>query len=99
MYEELKERVYKANMLLPEYGLIMLTWGNVSEVDRKAEVFAIKPSGIEYDELKPEDIVVLDLKGNVLDGDKNLSPAREENLDISPSQTDHRRARVQNHPL
>ena len=69
MYEALKERVWKANLDLVKHGLVLFTWGNVSEVDRESGVFAIKPSGVSYDTLKPEDIVVLDLKGNVVDGD------------------------------
>ncbi|MDR0899995.1 MAG: L-ribulose-5-phosphate 4-epimerase [Lactobacillaceae bacterium] len=73
MYEELKQRVYDANMRLPQEGLVTLTWGNVSEVDRENGVFAIKPSGVPYSELKPEQIVILDLDGNVVEGDLNPS--------------------------
>ena len=51
MLEELKKRVYEANMLLPKYGLVTFTWGNVSEIDRESGIFAIKPSGVEYDKL------------------------------------------------
>ena len=51
MLEELKKRVYEANMLLPKYGLVTFTWGNVSEIDRESGIFAIKPSGVEYDSL------------------------------------------------
>ncbi len=72
-YEQLRRRVYAANMLLPKYNLVTFTWGNVSEADRNAGVFAIKPSGVSYEELKPEDIVVLDLAGNVVDGELNPS--------------------------
>lgn len=72
-YQELRKYVYEANMLLPKYNLVTFTWGNVSQIDRKAGVFGIKPSGVEYDELKPENIVILDLEGNVLDGDMNPS--------------------------
>ncbi|MCL2670546.1 MAG: L-ribulose-5-phosphate 4-epimerase [Clostridiales bacterium] len=68
MYSALKERVCAANLLLPEYKLITFTWGNVSEIDRARGVVAIKPSGVSYDALCPEDIVILDLDGNVLDG-------------------------------
>ena len=56
MFEELKKRVWEANLLLPKYGLVTFTWGNVSEVDRAAGVIAIKPSGVAYEDLKPEDI-------------------------------------------
>ena len=57
MLEELKQQVYEANMLLPEYKLITFTWGNVSGIDREKGLIAIKPSGVEYDKLKPEDMV------------------------------------------
>ena len=68
MLEELKRQVYEANMLLPKYQLITFTWGNVSGIDRESGLFVIKPSGVEYDELKPEDMVVVDLEGNVVEG-------------------------------
>ncbi len=68
MLEGLKERVYKANMELPKYGLVTFTWGNVSEIDRKSGYFAIKPSGVEYDKLAPEDMVIMDLDGNKIEG-------------------------------
>lgn len=73
MYEELRERVYRANMLLPEYGIAPFTWGNASEIDRKNGVFAIKPSGVPYEELSPEKIVVLDMDGNTVYGSLNPS--------------------------
>lgn len=74
MYDDLKKRVYEANMLLPKHGLVTFTWGNVSEIDRTAGVIAIKPSGVEYDKLKPEHIVVLDLNsGEIVDGKLNPS--------------------------
>ncbi len=73
MLEELKQRVYEANMLLPKYGLVTFTWGNVSEIDREKGLFAIKPSGVEYDKLKPEDMVIMDLKGNKVEGKFNPS--------------------------
>ena len=68
MLEELKQKVYEANMLLPKDKLITFTWGNVSGIDRESGLFVIKPSGVEYDELKPEDMVVVDLEGNVVEG-------------------------------
>ena len=68
MLEHLKERVYKANMELPEYGLVTFTWGNVSEIDRETGYFAIKPSGVDYDKLSPEDMVIMDLQGNKMEG-------------------------------
>lgn len=69
MLEKLKKEVYEANMLLPRYGLITFTWGNVSGIDRDAGLVVIKPSGVEYDEMKPEDMVVVDLSGKVVEGD------------------------------
>ena len=73
MLEELKEKVYLATMELPKRGLVTYTWGNVSGVDRERGLFVIKPSGVEYDELKPSDMVVMDLKGNKIEGDMNPS--------------------------
>ena len=68
MLEELKKAVYEANMLLPKYGLVTFTWGNVSQIDRKTGYFAIKPSGVDYDKLTPEDMVIMDLEGNKIEG-------------------------------
>ena len=59
MLEKLKEEVYKANMDLPKYGLVTFTWGNVSGIDREKGLFVIKPSGVEYDKLRPEDMVAV----------------------------------------
>lgn len=73
MLEELKKQVYEANMELPKRGLVTYTWGNVSGIDREKGLFVIKPSGVDYDELKPEDLVVMDLKGNKVEGDMNPS--------------------------
>lgn len=73
MLEELKKRVYEANMLLPKHGLVTFTWGNVSEIDRETGYFAIKPSGVEYDKLTPEDMVIVDLDGNKIEGKYNPS--------------------------
>lgn len=73
MLEELKRKVYEANMQLPKYGLVTFTWGNVSEIDRASNMFVIKPSGVEYDELTPEDMVVVDLMGNKIEGRYNPS--------------------------
>lgn len=64
----MKQRVYDANMLLPKYNLVTLTWGNVSEIDREKGLVAIKPSGVAYDKLACSDIVIVDLEGNVVDG-------------------------------
>lgn len=68
MYEQLKADCLEANLLLPKYGLITFTWGNVSIIDRALGVVAIKPSGVKYENMCADDIVVLDLDGNVLDG-------------------------------
>jgi L-ribulose-5-phosphate 4-epimerase len=73
MLEELKEKVWQANLALEKYKLVTLTWGNVSEIDREKGIFAIKPSGIPYDILKPEDIVLVDLEGNKVEGKLNPS--------------------------
>ncbi|MPQ34831.1 L-ribulose-5-phosphate 4-epimerase [Limosilactobacillus fermentum] len=73
MLEELKQEVYKANMQLPELDLVTFTWGNVSGIDREKGLYVIKPSGVPYDELKPSDMVVVNLKGEVVEGDYNPS--------------------------
>ena len=73
MLEELKIKVYEANMELPRRGLVTYTWGNVSGIDREKGLFVIKPSGVEYDELRPEDMVVMDLQGNRVEGELNPS--------------------------
>ncbi len=73
MLEELKKAVYEANMLLPKYGLVTFTWGNVSQIDRSTGYFAIKPSGVDYDKLTPEDMVIMDLNGNKIEGKYNPS--------------------------
>ena len=73
MLEKLKEEVYRANMDLPKYGLVTFTWGNVSGIDREKGLFVIKPSGVEYDKLRPEDMVVVDLEGNKVEGEYNPS--------------------------
>ena len=62
MLEALKEQVCKANLLLPKHGLVTFTWGNVSGIDREQGLIVIKPSGVEYDEMGPDDMVVVDLK-------------------------------------
>lgn len=77
MLEELKKEVYEANMLLPKYQLVTFTWGNVSGIDREKGLFVIKPSGVDYDKLRPEDMVVVDLNGNKVEGDYNPSSDTE----------------------
>ena len=73
MLNELKRRVYEANMKLPQHGLVTFTWGNVSEIDRETGYFAIKPSGVDYEDLNPEDMVLMDLQGNKIEGRYNPS--------------------------
>ena len=68
MLEALKEQVCRANLLLPKYNLVTFTWGNVSGVDREKGLMVIKPSGVDYDGMTPEDMVVVDLEGNVIEG-------------------------------
>ncbi|NLC97269.1 MAG: L-ribulose-5-phosphate 4-epimerase [Erysipelotrichaceae bacterium] len=68
MLEKLKEDVFKANLLLPKFGLITFTWGNVSGIDREKNLIIIKPSGVEYDTMSVDDMVVCDLDGNVVEG-------------------------------
>ena len=67
MLEQLKKEVYDANMELQEKGLVIYTWGNVSGIDRENNLVVIKPSGVEYDELSPEDMVVVDFDQNVVE--------------------------------
>lgn len=68
MLEELKKRVYEANLLLPKYGLVVFTWGNVSAIDREKGLIVIKPSGVDYEKMKPADMVVVNLQGQVVEG-------------------------------
>lgn len=65
---DLKKRVFEANIALKENGLVVLTWGNVSEIDREKGYIAIKPSGVPYDAMTYDDIVIVDLDGNIIDG-------------------------------
>ena len=74
-YQALKERVLKANKYLVKAGLVILTWGNASEIDRDLGVVAIKPSGVSYDNMKEEDIVITDLEGRVIEG--SLKPSSD----------------------
>lgn len=73
MLEELKQLVYEANLDLPRYGLVTFTWGNVSAIDRESGLLVIKPSGVEYSALKPQDMVVVDLNGKKVEGRLNPS--------------------------
>ncbi|MBQ5324430.1 MAG: L-ribulose-5-phosphate 4-epimerase [Oscillospiraceae bacterium] len=83
MYTELKQRVFKANMLLTKYDLVKFTWGNVSEIDREKGVIAIKPSGVEYDVMTADDMVVVDLEsGKVVEGKYKPSSDTATHLEI-----------------
>lgn len=82
MLEELKQRVYEANMLLPKYELVTFTWGNVSEIDQETGIFAIKPSGVDYDKLTPDDMVLMDLNGNKVEGKYNPSSDTATHLEL-----------------
>lgn len=73
MLQELKETVFQANLALPKHGLVKYTWGNVSQIDREAGLFVIKPSGVDYDSMQASDMVVCDLDGNVVEGTLNPS--------------------------
>ena len=83
MLEELKQQVYEANMLLPKHKLVTFTWGNVSGIDREKGLFVIKPSGVDYDKLTPEDMVVMDLRrSNRVEGHYNPSSDTATHLEI-----------------
>ena len=82
MLETLRKQVYEANMELPRRGLVTYTWGNVSGIDREKGLVVIKPSGVEYDELTPENLVVLDLDGNRVEGDLNPSSDTKTHLEL-----------------
>jgi len=82
MLEQLKQEVYEANMMLVEHNLIIFTWGNVSGIDRESGLVIIKPSGLSYDEMKAEDMVVLDLDGNIVEGKWRPSSDTPTHLEI-----------------
>ena len=75
MLEELKRKVFKANIDLVKHNLVLFTWGNVSAIDRKHNLVVIKPSGVSYDTMTPDDMVVVDLEGRVIEG--NLRPSSD----------------------
>lgn len=76
LYSSLREEAYHGNMQLPQLGLVLFTFGNVSAVDRDASVFAIKPSGVPYSELTPDKMVIVDFEGKTMDGEK-LRPSSD----------------------
>lgn len=82
MLKSLKQDVYEANMLLPEYNLVTFTWGNVSGIDREKGLIVIKPSGVEYEELTPDKMVVVDLEGNLVEGDLKPSSDTATHLEL-----------------
>lgn len=82
MLEELKQEVCAANLLLPAYHLVTFTWGNVSGIDREKGLMVIKPSGVPYEELTPEKMVVTDLEGNVIEGDLNPSSDTKTHVEL-----------------
>ena len=79
-FASLRKECYEANMDLPKLGLVIYTFGNVSCIDRKKGVFAIKPSGVDYDKLTPEDIVIVGLDGKIVDG--KLRPSSDTNTHL-----------------
>lgn len=82
MLEDLKEKVFEANLQLVKYGLVVLTWGNVSAIDRTENLVVIKPSGVPYDTMKAADMVVMDLNGNKIEGDLNPSSDTPTHLEL-----------------
>ena len=82
MLEELKREVYEANRMLPQYGLVTFTWGNVSGIDRETGIVAIKPSGVPYEELSPEKIVLVNSEGQVVEGTLRPSSDLETHLEL-----------------
>lgn len=82
MLEELKQKVFEANIQLVQYGLVVLTWGNVSAVDREKGLFVIKPSGVPYDKMTADDMVVMDLNGNKVEGKLNPSSDTPTHLEL-----------------
>ncbi len=82
MYEEFKQRVYESNMALQRHGLVVFTWGNVSGIDRTRGVVAIKPSGVSYEDLAPQGIVIVDLRGRVIEGDLRPSSDTPTHLEL-----------------
>lgn len=82
MLEELKQKVFEANLQLVKYNLVVLTWGNVSAIDRERGLFVIKPSGVPYDTMTAEDMVVMDLNGNKVEGELNPSSDTPTHLEL-----------------
>ena len=88
MLEELKEEVFKANLELPKKGLVLFTWGNVSAIDKKTKLIVIKPSGVDYETMRVEDMVVVDLDGNIVEGKLNPSSDTPTHIELYKSFTE-----------
>lgn len=82
MLENLKKTVFEANQLLPKYKMVTFTWGNVSGIDREKGLMVIKPSGIEYEKMTVNDMVVVDMEGNVVEGDYNPSSDTDTHIEL-----------------
>ena len=82
MLENLKQKVYEANLKLVEYKLVLFTWGNVSEIDRETGLVVIKPSGVDYDKMTPDDMVVMNLNGEKVEGRLNPSSDTPTHLEL-----------------
>lgn len=82
MLEHLKQKVYEANLKLVEYKLVLFTWGNVSEIDRESGLVVIKPSGVDYDKMTPDDMVVMNLNGEKVEGRLNPSSDTPTHLEL-----------------
>lgn len=82
MLEKLKEEVCKANIALSKSGLVLFTWGNISALDRESGLIVIKPSGVKYENMRPSDMVVVDLNGKVIEGDLNPSSDTPTHLEL-----------------
>ena len=82
MLENLKQKVYEANLKLVEYKLVLFTWGNVSEIDKETGLVVIKPSGVSYETMKPEDMVVMNLNGEKVEGELNPSSDTPTHLEL-----------------
>src|ERR1700722_10553762 len=81
-FRELREAVLEGNLALPAHGLVKLTWGNASQIDRDQGVFGIKPSGVSYKALRAEDIVIVDLDGDVVEGERGPSSDTPTHLEL-----------------
>ena len=82
MLKELREAVYRANMELPERGLVTYTWGNVSGIDRASGLMVIKPSGVEYRDLSPDNMVVVDMENKIVEGSLNPSSDTKTHVEL-----------------